>query len=53
MPWPGATEALAKAFGFTFYNSFTLDVVNPSYFLTNNGTIVQNVITTGRNTSEK
>jgi hypothetical protein len=53
MPWPGATEELAKAFGFTFYNGFTLDVVNPSYFLTNNGTIIQNVITTGRNSSEK
>jgi hypothetical protein len=53
MPFPGATESLAKAFGFTFYNGFTLDVVNPSYFLTSNGTIVQNVITSGRNDGEK
>jgi len=52
MPFPGATEALAKEFGFTFYNGFTLDVVNPSYFLASKGTIVQNVITTGRNNSE-
>jgi hypothetical protein len=53
MPWPGATESLASAFEFKFYNGFTLNVVNPSYFLSSNGTIVQNVITAGRNNSEK
>lgn len=53
MPFPGATESLAKEFGFTFYNGFTFDVVNPSFFLTGNGSIVENTITTGRNNSEK
>jgi len=52
MPWPGAAEKLAAQFGFKFLNGFNIDVVNPSYFLRSNGTIVDNVITSGRDSSE-
>ncbi|HKK11561.1 MAG TPA: DUF4350 domain-containing protein [Flavobacteriaceae bacterium] len=52
MPWPGANEALASAFGFTFYNGFNIDVVNPAYFRKSNGTIPDNVITRGRDSTE-
>ena len=53
MPWPGANEKLAGRFGFKFLNGFNIDVVNPSYFWRSNGTIVENSITSGRDSSEK
>jgi hypothetical protein len=52
MPWPGANGELAKAFGFTFHNGFSIDVINPSYFLRSNQTVVPCIITTGRDSSE-
>jgi hypothetical protein len=52
MPWPGAAEDLASVFGFTFYNGFNIDVVNPAYFWKSNGTITENVITQGRDSTE-
>jgi len=52
MPWPGAAAELAALFGFQFLNGFNIDVVNPSYFWRSNGTIVESVITSGRDSSE-
>ena len=52
MPWPGAAKELASVFGFTFFNGFNIDVVNPAYFWKSNGTIAQNVITQGRDSTE-
>ena len=52
MPWPGAAKELASVFGFTFFNGFNIDVVNPAYFWKSNGTIAQNVITQGRDSIE-
>ncbi len=52
MPWPGANAKLASVFGFTFHNGFNIDVINPSYFLRSNRTVVPNIITTGRDSSE-
>jgi len=52
MPWPGANKDLASVFGFRFYNGFNFDVINPSYFRASDGTIVENVITLGRDSLE-
>lgn len=52
MPWPGASEKLAKAFGFEFINGFNISIVNPAYFWRANQTIAENVITTGRDSTE-
>lgn len=52
MPWPGASEALAMTFGFEFINGFNVSVVNPAYFWRANQTIAENVITTGRDSTE-
>lgn len=51
-PWPAAAKDLAKVFGFTFFNGFNIDVVNPAYFWKSNGTIAENVITLGRDSTE-
>ncbi len=53
MPWPGAAKDLASVFGFTFYNGFNIDVINPVYFWKSNGSITDNVITYGRDSTEK
>lgn len=52
MPWPGAAADLAAVFGFKFLNGFNFDVVNPAYFWKSNGTVVENAITTGRDSTE-
>jgi len=52
MPWPGAAEDLASVFGFTFVNGFNIDIINPAYFWKANNTIVESVITQGRDSSE-
>ncbi len=52
MPWPGATADLAAVFGFKFLNGFNISVVNPAYFWRSNGTIVENIITSGRDITE-
>lgn len=52
MPWPGAAAKLAAVFGFKFYNGFNFDVINPAYFRASDGTIVKNIITLGRDSSE-
>ena len=52
MPFPAAAERLAAKFGFRFHNAFNIDIVNPAYFWRSNGSIVENVITNGRNTAE-
>lgn len=54
MPMSGAAEDLAKEFGFEFTNGFVLDskgegIVN---FNTNNGTLIESIITKGRDNSE-
>jgi hypothetical protein len=53
MPWPGANADLASVFGFTFYNGFNFDVINPSFFRRSDKTIRDNVITRGRNGDER
>jgi hypothetical protein len=52
MPWPGAAEKLAAVFGFKFFNGFNFDVINPSYFRSSDNTIIENIITTGRDSFE-
>lgn len=52
MPWPGASEKLARTFGFEFINGFNINIVNPAYFWRENHTIAENIITSGRDTSE-
>lgn len=52
MPWPGAAEKLAAVFGFKFFNGFNFDVINPSYFRLSDNTIIENIITTGRDSFE-
>ncbi|MFZ1807799.1 MAG: hypothetical protein WAU36_11275 [Cyclobacteriaceae bacterium] len=52
MPFSGANEDLAAAFGFTFFNGFNINTVNPAYFWRSNGTIAENEISLGRNASE-
>ena len=53
MPWPGASESLAKKFGFKFYNGFNISVASPAYFQRVTNTIRDNPITNGRNETEK
>lgn len=52
MPFPAAAATLASKFGFKFHNAFNIDIVNPAYFWRSNGSIVESVITSGRNTAE-
>jgi hypothetical protein len=52
MPWPGAASKLAAVFGFKFFNGFNFDVINPSYFSRSDKTIIANIITNGRDSSE-
>ena len=52
MPWPGATDKLAEAFGFEFINGFNISIVNPAFFWRANQTISENVITSGRDSTE-
>ena len=52
MPFPAAAETLAAKFGFVFHNAFNVDIVNPAYFWKSNGSIVESVITTGRDSTE-
>jgi len=52
MPWPGAAEDIASVFGFDFFNGFNIDVINPSYFRISDGTIIESIITTGRDSLE-
>jgi hypothetical protein len=52
MPWPGASEKLAKTFGFEFINGFSINIVNPAYFWSENQTIAENTITLGRDSTE-
>ena len=55
MPMAGAAEDLAAAFGFTFTNGFVLDTVDqgPGFFKKSDGTLVESIITEGRNKSEQ
>jgi hypothetical protein len=54
MPFAGAAMQLAASFGFEFTNGFALDTLSqdPSSFGLADGTLVQSVITLGRDTSE-
>ncbi|MEX2234971.1 MAG: DUF4350 domain-containing protein [Cyclobacteriaceae bacterium] len=52
MPFAGAAEELASVFGFKFYNGFNFDIINPSYFKLTNKTLVENIITKGRDSTE-
>ena len=52
MPFPAAAETLAVKFGFKFHNAFNVDIVNPAYFWRSNGSIVESIITSGRDSSE-
>lgn len=48
MPFPGAAEKLASAFGFKFYNGFALTdeiVFAPELFCYSNGRLAENVVT--------
>jgi uncharacterized protein (DUF2249 family) len=55
MPFPGAAENLAKAFGVRFSNGFAVDptVQGPMVFKTENGSMKAHAIVNGRNDSEK
>jgi hypothetical protein len=55
MPFPGAAENLAKAFGVRFSNGFAIDpqVQGPMVFKTENGSLKAHAIVNGRNDSEK
>jgi hypothetical protein len=54
MPLAGAAKELAAAFGFWFTNGFALDTTSrgPSSFDVKEGTLRENVITRGRDSSE-
>jgi hypothetical protein len=53
-PFAGAAEELAKEFGFRLFNGLAEDTIRyPSYFHRANRTLQSNVITNGRNDSEK
>jgi len=53
-PFPGASENLAKEFGFILYNGHAGDTIrHPSFFHRANETLYNNVITNGRDISEK
>jgi hypothetical protein len=55
MPMAGAAEDLAKAFGFEFTNGFVFDTTarGSAFFSLENGSLQTNVITAGRDNSEK
>jgi hypothetical protein len=54
MPFAGAAAELAAAFGFRSSNGFAFDTITqgPSFFSLNEGTLKENSITRGRDTSE-
>ncbi len=55
MPMAGAAADLAKAFGFEFTNGFVFDTIasGPAFFSLEDGSLQPNVITAGRDSSEK
>jgi hypothetical protein len=56
MPFPGAANDLAEAFGFKLNNGFAYDTVNgggPDLFTLKDGTLKENFITNGRSNQEK
>ena len=62
MPFPGAGEALAKSFGFTFYNGFAVDTSfglfpgskkDLDYFERDKGTLANHPVSNGRSADEK
>lgn len=56
MPFPGAVQDLAEAFGFQLNNGFAYDTVTgggPDLFTIKDGTLKDNFITNGRNDQEK
>ena len=55
MPFPGAAENLAKAFGITFLNGYAIDpnVQGPMVFRLADGSLKSHAILDGRNDSEK
>ena len=53
-PFAGAAKDLAKEFGFILFNGHAGDTIRyPSYFHRTNKTLVSNVITNGRDSTEK
>lgn len=54
MPMAGAARDLGDAFGFTFTNGFVLDTISggPAYFSRDRGTLIENVISNGRDPEE-
>ena len=54
MPMGGAAKELALVFGFEFSNGFAIDTVSksPSYFNLANTTLIENIITKGRDSTE-
>jgi uncharacterized protein (DUF2249 family) len=55
MPLAGAAQELADSFGFKFTNGFVMDTVSngPAIFNLENKTLIESVITKGRNESEQ
>ena len=55
MPFPGAAENLAKAFGIRFSNGYAIDpsVQGPMLFKSENGSLKAHAIVNGRSDSEK
>lgn len=55
MPFPGAAENIAKAFGITFSNGYAIDpnVLGPMVFKLADGSLKANPILNGRNDTEK
>jgi hypothetical protein len=55
MPMAGAALELADAFGFEFTNGFAMDTMNrgPAFFNRKEGTLIGNVITSGRDATER
>ena len=55
MPMAGAARDLAAAFGFEFTNGFVFDTTSrgPSFFMTQDGTLIESSITKGRNDHER
>lgn len=55
MPFPGAASKLAGAFGFKLNNGFAFDTVSTGFdlFTRKDGTLANNLITKGRDNSEK
>jgi len=54
MPLAGASQELASAFNFEFTNGFVFDTISqgPAYFNTKEGTLIESIITKGRETNE-